>query len=62
LAGFGKFALKKFAGIPGKEIIELSAAEQAKFNTAAEQGVRNIIRDQKAKGIPADKILAAMKN
>ena len=62
LAGFGKFALKKFAGIPGKEIIELSAAEQEKFNTAAAQGVKNIIRYQKSKGIPADKILAAMKN
>jgi TRAP-type C4-dicarboxylate transport system substrate-binding protein len=62
LAGFGKIALKKFSGISGKEIIELSAAERAKFDSAAAQGVKNVIRDQKSKGIPADQIVAAMKN
>jgi len=52
----------KFSGISGKEIIELSAAERAKFDSAAAQGVKNVIRDQKSKGIPADQIVAAMKN
>ncbi len=61
LAGFGKLALKKFSGIPGKQIIELSSAERAKFDAAAARGVKNIIRDQKSKGIRADQIVAAMK-
>ena len=61
LAGFGKLAMKKFSGIPGKEIIELSSAERAKFDAAAARGVKNIIRDQKSKGKRADQIVAAMK-
>ena len=61
LAGFGKLALKKFSGIPGKEIIELSSAERVKFDAAAARGVEHIIQYQKSKGIRADQIVAAMK-
>ena len=62
LAKFGNIALKKFSGIEGKEVIELSAAERARFDAAAGEGVKIVIKDQNSKGVPAGDILAAMKN
>ena len=61
LAKFGQIALKKFAGLEGKEIIALSDSERARFDAKAKAGVAEVIADAKARGIDAEKVLAAMK-
>jgi len=61
-ANFGEIGLKKFRGLPGKEVIELSAAAQAEFAKAAEQGVATILKDTESKGVAATTIYNAMKN
>lgn len=61
LAKFGQIALTKFSGIEGKEIIELSAGERAKFDARAQEAVALLTKEMADRGIPAAEILAAMK-
>ena len=61
-AGFGDLGMKKFRAIKGKQVIQLSAEEQAKFAKAAEKGVAAIIKEAEAKGVPATAVVNAMKN
>ena len=37
--------MKKFLALPGKQVIQLSAGEQAKFAKAAEAGVASILSE-----------------
>jgi len=61
-ANFGEIGLKKFRGLPGKQVIELSAGAQAEFAKAAQKGVASVIKDIEGKGVPATTIYNAMKN
>ena len=61
-ANFGEIGLKKFRGLPGKQVIELSAAAQAEFAKAAQKGVAAVLKDIGGKGVPATTIYNAMKN
>jgi TRAP-type C4-dicarboxylate transport system substrate-binding protein len=61
-ANFGKIGLKKFRGLPGKQVIELSAAAQADFAKAAQNGVAAVLKDIEGKGVAATEIANAMKN
>ena len=61
-ANFGKIGLKKFRGLPGKQVIDLSASAQAEFAKAAQQGVAGVLKDLEGKGVPATTIYNAMKN
>ena len=61
-ANFGEIGLKKFRGLPGKKVIELSPQAQAEFAAAAEKGVAKILKDAEGKGVPATAVYNAMKN
>ena len=61
-ANFGEIGLKKFRGLPGKEVIELSPQAQAEFAAAAQKGVAKILKDTESKGVPATAVYNAMKN
>jgi TRAP-type C4-dicarboxylate transport system substrate-binding protein len=61
-ASFGDLGMKKFRAIPGKQVIQLSAGEQAKFAKAAQKGVATILKETEGKGVPATSIFNAMKN
>jgi TRAP-type C4-dicarboxylate transport system substrate-binding protein len=61
-ANFGEIGLKKFRGLPGKQVIELSAAAQAAFAKAAQNGVATILKEAEGKGVAATEIANAMKN
>jgi len=61
-ANFGEIGLKKFRGLPGKQVIELSAAAQADFAKAAQNGVATILKEAEGKGVAATEIANAMKN
>ena len=61
-ANFGEIGLKKFRGLPGKQVIELSAGAQVEFAKAAQKGVASVIKDIEGKGVPATTIYNAMKN
>lgn len=61
LAGFGALALKKFAGIPGKTIIKLSADARKQFDALAAKGADSVVKGMEAKKIPASAIIKAMK-
>ncbi len=60
LAGFGAFALKKFAGIPGKTIIKLSPDARKQFDALAMKGVKAVISGLEARKIPASAVIKAM--
>jgi TRAP-type C4-dicarboxylate transport system substrate-binding protein len=62
LAKFGEIALSKFRGIPGKEIIELSASARAAFDKRAKMAVADVLKEMDAKGVPASEVVDAMKN
>ncbi len=57
----GKRGLK-LAAEGGVEIIELSEAERAKFSEVSQAEVQKVLDDMIAEGIPADAILAEMRN
>ena len=61
-ANFDKIGLKKFRGLPGKQVIELSAVAQADFAKAAQNGVAAVLKDIEGKGVAATEIANAMKN
>ena len=61
-ANFGDLGMKKFRAITGKQVIQLSAVEQAKFAKAAEKGVAAVLKEAESKGVPARKVFNAMKN
>ena len=61
-ANFGEIGLKKFRGLPGKKVIELSPQAQAEFAAAAQKGVAKILKDTEGKGVPATAVYNAMKN
>ena len=61
-ADFGELGMKKFRALPGKQVIQLSADEQANFAKAAEAGVASILREAEGKGVPARAVVNAMKN
>ena len=61
-ADFGELGMKKFRALPGKQVIQLSAAAQAEFTKAAEKGVAAIIKEAEGKGVPAAAVVNAMKN
>ena len=61
-AKFGEIGLKKFRGLPGKQVIELSAKAQAEFAAAAQKGVAAVLKNLEGKGVPATTIYNAMKN
>lgn len=53
--------LAGFAATTGKELINLSSDEAAKFNAASEKVVERIIADAEAKGIPATAYVKTLK-
>ena len=61
-ANFGELGMKKFRALPGKQVIQLSASEQAKFAQAAQKGVASIVKEAESKGVPARAVISAMKN
>ena len=61
LARFGQIALAKFRGLPGKQIVELSAEARAAFDKRAAEAVTGVLKELDGKGTPASKIVAAMK-
>lgn len=58
---FGDLALKKFAALPGKQIIALDAKARKEFDALAAKGTAVFVKGLEAKGIPASKIIADMK-
>jgi len=62
LKKFGEIAQSKFAAIEGKEIIDLSAEERAKFDAKAAEAVVKLAKEMEGRGIPANAILEAVKN
>lgn len=61
-AKFGELGLKKFRNLPGKQVITLSADQQAAFAKAAQKGVATILKEAEGKGVPATAVFNAMKN
>ena len=49
-------------GLNQKQVIQLSASEQAKFAQAAQKGVASIVKEAESKGVPARAVISAMKN
>ena len=62
LAKFGEIALSKFRKIPGKTVVELSPAARKAFEARAAAGVAGVLKDLDGKGLPASKVVDAMKN
>ena len=62
LARFGALALEKFAGIDGKEIVELSATARTEFDEAATGAVSKLIEALDADGLSASVVVDAMKH
>lgn len=62
LWNFGQLALEMFAGIPGKETIELSAEARAEFDDRAAAAVTQSLNELDAEGLPASEVVSAMKN
>ena len=62
LANFGALALRKFAGIDGKEIIELSPAARAEFDKAAAGAVDKVLAELDGDGLSASAVVDAMKH
>ena len=62
LAKFGEIALAKFRKIPGKVVIELTGAARAAFDKRAAAAVTGVLKDLDGKGLPASKVIDAMKN
>ena len=61
LAKFGQIALSKFRGLEGKQIVELTPEARAAFDKRAAAAVAGVLKEHDAKGIPASKVVAAMK-
>ncbi len=61
LAAFGALALSRFAKLPGKTIIELSPNARAVFDARAEEAVAGLLAELDRRGIPASRVVAAMK-
>ena len=62
LAKFGEIALSKFRKIPGKQIIELTPSARAAFDARAKSAVAGVLKELDGKGLPASKVVDAMKN
>ena len=62
LSKFGEIALAKFRKIPGKQVIELSGEARAAFDRRAAAGVTAVLKELDGKGLPASKVVDAMKN
>lgn len=59
--GIAAKALEKFKATDGKEVIELSADEAAKFNAASEPVVKQVIAEADANGLEASAYVEALK-
>ncbi len=62
LAKFGQIALAKFAKIPDKTIVELSPAARAAFDARAQAAVAGVLKELDGRGLPASRVVDAMKN
>ncbi len=62
LAAFGALALKRFRGLPGKEIVELGPEARRAFDERAAAAVDGVLAELDGRGLPASEVVAAMKN
>lgn len=62
LAKFGEIALVKFRKLPGKQIIELTPEARGAFDKRAVAAVEKLLKELDGKGLPASKVVDAMKN
>ncbi|MCS5662147.1 MAG: TRAP transporter substrate-binding protein [Dehalococcoidia bacterium] len=61
LENFGKKALAIFGKGKGKKIISLTPVNRKKFDALANKAVTDLVKEFESKGVPASKIIAAMK-
>ncbi|MDE0058844.1 MAG: TRAP transporter substrate-binding protein [Defluviicoccus sp.] len=62
LAKFGDIALSKFRAAPGKTVIELTPDARKAFDARAAAAAAGVLEELDGKGLPASRVVEAMKN